>query len=202
MSDARDVPHTSFEPVSGNTRARISSLCHSSHQRQNSNTPREKSPRSAVFAAAASTLPIGNTTLEVDVQTISRQLHALLVVKLDGEALGIVQMVGKGEGLEAWRQLKVECEGKPGNRQAASLRGILNPRADWKADTRDGRSVLELLNRWEKPSPLSDSERSGHLRWYLGGYGAGSLVWMLSEHPEASPFLCARIVQCNAWLVT
>ena len=54
------------------------------------------------------------------------------MVKLEGKALGIVQLVGKGEGLEAWR--------KSGNRQAALLRGILNPRAAWEADTRDGRS--------------------------------------------------------------
>ena len=36
------------------------------------------------------------------------------------------------------------------NKQAALLRGILNPRAAWEADTRDGRSVVESLNRWEK----------------------------------------------------
>ena len=101
-------------------------------------------------AAAASTLPIVKTTLEAEVQTISRQLYAILVVKLEGKALGIVQLVNKGEGLEAWRQLKLEYEGKSGNRQAALLRGILNPRAAWEADTRDGRSVVVSLNRWEK----------------------------------------------------
>ena len=71
-------------------------------------------------------------------------------MKLDGKALGIVRLVGKGEKLEAWRQLKLEYEGKSGNRQAALLRGILNLRASWEADTRDGRSVVESLNRWEK----------------------------------------------------
>ena len=41
------------------------------------------------------------------------------------------------------------------------LRGILNPRAPWEADTRDGRSVVESFNRWEKGHrPLSDSEWS------------------------------------------
>ena len=120
-------------------------------------------------AAAASTLPIVTTTLETEVQTISRQLYAILVVKLEGKALGIVQLVNKGEGLEAWRQLKLEYEGKPGNRQAELLRGILNPRAAWEADTRDGRSVVESLNRWGKDHrPPPDSEWSGHLRWYLG----------------------------------
>ena len=33
-------------------------------------------------AAAASTLPIVNTTLETEVQAISRQLYAILVVKI------------------------------------------------------------------------------------------------------------------------
>ena len=74
----------------------------------------------------------------------------VLVVKLDGKALGIVQLVGKGEGLETWRQLKLEYEGKSGNRQAALLRRILNPRAGWEADAREGRSAVESLNRWEK----------------------------------------------------
>ena len=82
-----------------------------------------------------------NTTLEKEVQTISKQLFAIFVVKLDGKALGIVQLVGKGEGLEAWRQLKLQHEGKSGNRQAALLREIVNPR-------------VESLNRWEKTISL------------------------------------------------
>ena len=90
-----------------------------------------------------------NTTLDAEVQTISRQLYATLAVKFEGKAIGIVQLVNKGEGLEAWRQLKLEYEGKSGNRQAALLRVILNPRAAWETDTRDGRSVVESLNRWE-----------------------------------------------------
>ena len=102
-------------------------------------------------AAAASTLPIVNTTLYAEVQTISRQLYAILVVKLEGKALGIVQLVNKGEGLEAWRQLKLEYESKSGSRQAALLRGILNPRAAWEADA-------EQVGKDHRP--LSDSERS------------------------------------------
>ena len=109
-------------------------------------------------AAAASTLLIVNTTLETEVQTISRQLYAIFMVKLEGKALGDVQLVNKGEGLEAWRQLKLKYEGKSGNRQAALLRGILNPRAAWEADTRDGRSVMESLNRWEKTIPDMDQK--------------------------------------------
>ena len=88
--------------------------------------------------------------MKTEVKTISRQLYAILVVKLEGKALGIVQLINKGEGLETWRQLKLEYEGKSGNRQAALLRGFLNPRETWEADTRDGRSVVESLNMWER----------------------------------------------------
>ena len=77
-------------------------------------------------------------------------LYAILVVKLEGKAPGIVQLVNKGEGLEAWRQLKLEYEGKAENKQAALLRGNLNPRAAWETDTKDARSVVESLNKWEK----------------------------------------------------
>ena len=154
-------------------------------------------------AAAASTLQIVNTTLETEVQTISRQLHAILMVKLEGKALGIVPLVNKGEGLEAWRQLKLEYEGKSGNRQAAVLRGILNPRAAWEADTRDGRSVVESLNRWEKTIGLNRTASGADIS---DGILAATVLEHSPEsyqkHPEASPFQCASIVQRNAWLVT
>ena len=87
-------------------------------------------------AAAASTLSIWNTTLETEVQTISSQLYAIVVVKFER----------KGAGLEAWPQLKLEYEGKYEKKQAALFRGILNPKAVWEVDTRDGRSVVESLN--------------------------------------------------------
>ena len=87
-------------------------------------------------AAAASTLPIWNTTFETEVQTISNQLYAIVVVKFER----------KGAGLEAWPQLKLEYEGKYEKKQAALFRGILNPKAVWEVDTRDGRSVVESLN--------------------------------------------------------
>ena len=124
-------------------------------------------------------------------------------MKLEGKALGFVQLVSKGEGLEAWRQLKLEYEGKSGNRQAALLRGILNPRAASEADTRDGRSVVESLNRWEKTIGLYRTASGVDI-------SDGILAATVLEHslesyqhiPEASPFPCARIVQRNAWLVT
>ena len=118
------------------------------------------------------------------------------VVKLDGKALGIVQLVGKGEGLEAWRQLKLEYERKSGNRHAALLRGILNPRAGWEVDARDGRSVVESLNRWEKTNSLYRTASGVDI-----SDGILAATVLLSEHPKASPFQCARIVRCYAWLV-
>ena len=48
--------------------------------------------------ASQSTHPIVNPTLQVEVQSISRQLYAILVVKLKRKALGILQLVAKGEG--------------------------------------------------------------------------------------------------------
>ena len=113
-------------------------------------------------AAAACTLPIVNTTIDAEVQTISRQVYAILVVTPEGKALGIVQLVGKGEGSEAWRQLKLEYEGKSGNRQAVLLRGILNPRAAWEGHERrslGGRvaeQVGEDLNRTASGVDISD----------------------------------------------
>ena len=40
--------------------------------------------------ASQSAHAIVNTTLEQEVQTVSRHLHEIVVVKLDGKALGIV----------------------------------------------------------------------------------------------------------------
>ena len=50
-------------------------------------------------------------------------------------------------GQQGWRagsmaSIEVGVWGKSGNRQAALLRRVLNPRAAWEADTRNGRSVL------------------------------------------------------------
>ena len=101
------------------------------------------------------------------------------------KALGIVQLVNKGEGLEAWRQLKLEHDGKSGNRQAALLRGILNPWSAWEADTRDGRPVLEsaastgqrvewtsrmvsfLLRCWSKSLPMCEHRTAQCVAGYV-----------------------------------
>ena len=106
--------------------------------------------------ASQSTHPIVNWRLQIEVQSISRQLYAILVVKLEGKALGIVQLVAKGEGLEAWRQLKLESR----NRRAALLRWFstqdLVGRPTQEMDARAGR-IAEQVG--EDHQPLSDSQR-------------------------------------------
>ena len=77
--------------------------------------------------ASQSTHPIVNTTLEAVLQTISRQLYAIFVVTLDEKVLGIVQLVGKGEGLEAWRRLKLEYEGKSVKETSCVVAGNSQP---------------------------------------------------------------------------
>ena len=79
----------------------------------------------------------------------ARALFSLLVAKCEGNAFGIVQLCPKGNGLEAWRRLKDQYEGRSGNRLAAMLRGILNPRERWTRDSENNRAFLESLNDWE-----------------------------------------------------
>ena len=61
----------------------------------------------------------------------SRTVDAVLITRCDGKALSMVSLVPRRHGLEAWRVLKEEHEGTGGNRTAALLRGIFNPRARW-----------------------------------------------------------------------
>ena len=45
--------------------------------------------------------------------------------------------------------MKDEYEGRSGNRLAAMLRGILNPRERWTRDSDNNQEFLESLNDWE-----------------------------------------------------
>ena len=78
----------------------------------------------------------------------ARALFSLLVAKCEGKAFEIVQLCPKGNGLEAWRRLKDEYEGRSGSRLAAMLRGILNPRERWNKDSDVNKEFLESLNDW------------------------------------------------------
>ena len=46
--------------------------------------------------------------------------------------------------------LKEEYESEGGNRTAARLRAILNPRARWEKMHREGRDLGDMLSSWEK----------------------------------------------------
>ena len=79
----------------------------------------------------------------------ARALFSLLVAKCEEKAFGIVQLCPKVNGLEAWRRLKDEYEGRSGNRLANMSRGILNPRGRWVKDRDLNKEFFESLNDWE-----------------------------------------------------
>ena len=101
--------------------------------------------------ATASTLGTEGSLKGVEqvVTDTARALFSLLVAMCEGKAFGIVQLCPKGSGLEAWRRLKDEYEGRSGDRLAAMLRGILNPRERWNRDSDNNREFVESLNDWE-----------------------------------------------------
>ena len=103
----------------------------------------------AMTTAAMHGTEVSLQGVEQTVTETARALFSLLVAKCEGKAFGIVQLCPKGNGLEAWRRLKDEYEGRSGNRLAAMLRGILNPRESWTRDIDNNREFLESLNDWE-----------------------------------------------------
>ena len=78
--------------------------------------------------AAEQTSFITHDGLDANSATISKTVHALLITKCEGKTLSLVSLVPRRFGLEAWRVLKEEHEGKGGNRTAALVKGILEPR--------------------------------------------------------------------------
>ena len=103
----------------------------------------------AMTTAAMHGTEVSLQGVEQAVTETARALFSLLVAKCEGKAFGIVQLCPKGNGLEAWRRLKDEYEGRSGNRLAAMLRGILNPRERRTRDSDNNREFLESLNDWE-----------------------------------------------------
>ena len=67
-----------------------------------------------------------------------------------GQSVVLVSQVPRRHGLEAWRLLKEEYEGQGGNRTAALLRTILNPRARRERMHSEGRDLGDILFSWEK----------------------------------------------------
>ena len=103
----------------------------------------------AMATAATLGTEVSLKGVEQAVTDTARALFSLLVAKSEGKAFGIVQLCPKGNGLEAWRRLKDEYEGRSGNRLVAMLRGILNPRERRNKDSDNNREFLESLNDWE-----------------------------------------------------
>ena len=66
--------------------------------------------------------PVENSAMLEHAEKASKALHALLVCKCDGKALSIVTLQPRRHGMEAWRQIKLEYEGRQGSRIAAMLR--------------------------------------------------------------------------------
>ena len=101
-------------------------------------------------AAEAETDFISNGRMTEEPLAASTTLYALLVTKTDGKALSLVTLVPRRHGLEAWRVLKGEYEGRGGNRVAALLRGVLNPKARWEKMHVEGKDIFDMLTAWEK----------------------------------------------------
>lgn len=89
---------------------------------------------------------IENSRLLDESRQVSTNLYAILQLNTSGKALGIVRLVPRGEGMEAWRQLHREYAPDVGGRHAGLLRSILNPK--WWLDHEE-KPFMELLNAWE-----------------------------------------------------
>ena len=86
--------------------------------------------------------------LGVPAAPISRGLYYVLIQKLDGKAFNIVRACDSN-GLEAWRLLKREYAGREAGRKTAMLRLLLNPGEEWQRTLSEGKTIIEILMRWE-----------------------------------------------------
>ena len=76
---------------------------------------------------APETRSVMNESLAANARPISKAMHAVLTVKLQKKALGIMTLAGRGEGFHGWRLLRYEYEPQVANRFAAMLSALLNP---------------------------------------------------------------------------
>ncbi len=88
----------------------------------------------AMSIAANMQQPVRIDEMNAESLEISKALWYLLVSYTDGKSIGVVRLAGKHNGLEAWRSLKLEFEGKQGGRFTAMLHFILNPKDRWDAN--------------------------------------------------------------------
>ena len=88
-------------------------------------------------------------TFSGESQVTAKELWFLLISYTEGKALSIVRVAGRFNGLEAWRALKNEYEGKQAGRMTAMMRFILNPGLRWTADRERGADFTQSLAEWE-----------------------------------------------------
>jgi len=95
------------------------------------------------------------STLRPDVQALIKTLYHVMVQLLDGRASRILRAVPRGNGAEAWRQLKREYQPQIAQRKLAMLASIMSPDLSGPAPHTD--EVFEdRLCAWEKQ--ISDYE--------------------------------------------
>lgn len=104
----------------------------------------------ALEGAESCTTTIVNDQLGAEALQASRTIYALLISHTQGRALGIVTLCPRRHGLEAWRRLKQEYEGRQGSRIAAMLRGVLNPGERWAALHNSKTEFVDMLTAWER----------------------------------------------------
>ena len=87
-----------------------------------------------------------NATLEASATRVSQQLYWMLLMLCKNSALQIVVGAGRGEGLEAWKQLVERYEPRLRTRYAAQLMKIMS--FSLQGD------LLERLGLWEREMQL------------------------------------------------
>ena len=92
---------------------------------------------------ASTDMAVDNAHLGERGAAVSKLLHAMLITKTQRKALAMVTLAGRHEGFVAWRAIKAEYEPGVGNRFAAMLSGLLNPKWD------DSRPFTDQLVDWD-----------------------------------------------------
>ena len=112
--------------------------------------------RAALENAETSAEPIiVDDLLEARSEELSSQVFYILALTLRGRALGVVQRVPEGNGMEAWRQLCAEYEPRLPGRFQAMLQALLSPQA--------GPDPVQSLYEWERRVAIYENQSGDHL---------------------------------------
>ena len=103
----------------------------------------------AMQAAEAETSPIVQSALPAESAAKSTQLYFILVMLLEGRAQDKVPRVQHGAGLELWRLIAQEYEGKQPSRQAGMLQSILSYSFDINALSASLEKWERMVKQWE-----------------------------------------------------